>query len=141
MLFNLILLPSLFLTFLINPISNLNYKHLNVEIYSVPIKLYIADTAFKHSKGLMFVKELPKDEGMIFVFNRESRPVFYNKNVRFPLTFLWVNSEGEIIDVTHLPKNTFATTKPKGNVKYVIEINRIIDDSTQLIGETLDLGL
>lgn len=86
--------------------------------------VYIADTLEKQSRGLMFVKELAQNEGMMFLFQRSFRPIFYNKNTLIPLDLLWIN-KGVVKEISFLPAvRTINLTflSPRENVDAVIEL-------------------
>lgn len=88
----------------------------------------IADDDFERAKGLMFVRNLEKDRGMLFIFNKSAKHSFWMKNTKIPLDIIWMNSQKEIIYVKHNAQpcdsdvlcETFA---PDKDAKYVLEIN------------------
>ncbi len=87
--------------------------------------LYIADTPAKQARGLMDVKDLSKNEGMMFIFKKISAPVFYNKNTFIPLDILWIR-DGVVAQVSLLPaiKGIVPTfVRPVAPVDTVIELN------------------
>lgn len=54
------------------------------------LKVEIADTQAKRSKGLSDRQSLASDEGMLFVFPQPSKYSFWMKSVKFPLDFIWI---------------------------------------------------
>lgn len=135
--YSLLLLPNLFLLFLINPVQNLRTEYVNVKISEQNYKLETASTPFKRSRGLMFKPGI--ENGMLFSFANASKPGFYNKNVKFPLDFFWVNEDLEITEHSQLPANTFKSVFPKEKTKYVIEFKQgKIDNPQKLVGEKIE---
>lgn len=92
------------------------------------IKVEIADTPFKQTLGLMYRKNLPKDQGMLFVFNNSQRRFFWMKNTFISLDIVWIDED---LNITGVRSNaqpckkdtTCKTYASDGNVKYVLEIN------------------
>ena len=57
----------------------------------------VAKTLSEKKRGLMFVKKLPKNAGMLFVFHKEVDYPFWMKNTLIPLTVLFIN-KGRVIN-------------------------------------------
>lgn len=135
--FNLLLIPNLFLLFLINPVQNLRTDFVNVYIKDEAYTLELANTPFKRSKGLMFKPEI--NQGMLFTFSTPSRPGFYNKNVKYPLDFLWIGQDMEVKEYSQLTANTFNSVFPAEKIKYVIEFKQgDVPNIESLVGEKVE---
>jgi uncharacterized membrane protein (UPF0127 family) len=61
-------------------------------------KLEVARSDADRSRGMMFRKNLPSDEGMLFVFGQAEAQVFWMKNVAIPLDILFFDSKGNLIN-------------------------------------------
>lgn len=61
------------------------------------IKLYVADTDEKKSKGLSTLTKLPQNEGMIFNFKDKGFYPFWMKNMNFSLDFVFID-EYRVVD-------------------------------------------
>lgn len=60
----------------------------------------VATTPEQHARGLMYVKDLPPDRGMIFLFDTvEVRP-FWMKNCFVSLDMIWLDKDNRIVDIT-----------------------------------------
>ena len=82
------------------------------------------------------------ENGMLFTFSTVSRPGFYNKNVKYPLDFLWVGEDLIIKEHSQLNANTFNSVFPKDKIKYVIEFKQgYMPDIENLVGEKIELSL
>ena len=88
------------------------------------IDAQVARTAEEHATGLMFRKELPPNEGMLFVFNAPSKQCFWMKNTLLALTAAFVADDGTVVNLEDMQANTtesHCSTKP---VRYVLEVNQ-----------------
>ena len=84
--------------------------------------ILVADNDHTREKGLMFHKELEKDECAFFKFNREAQHVFWNKNVSFPISLIYCDASGEVKDIKTLEKEQTKPVKPESyDIKYVVE--------------------
>jgi uncharacterized membrane protein (UPF0127 family) len=101
-------------------------KYTNVKIGNTEIRAEIADNIIKRTKGLMFRKSLPENEGMLFVFNEEEYHSFWMMNMSFPIDIIWINQEKKVIDIVENAqpcKLSCSTYKPKEKAMYVLEVN------------------
>jgi len=74
--------------------------------------------------GLMFRKEMPQQEGMIFIFEEPSQQCFWMKNTLLPLTAAFVADDGTIVNLVDMKPQTtdsHCSTKP---VRFVLEMNQ-----------------
>lgn len=64
-----------------------------IQIGSATLKVEIADTQAKRSKGLGGRQPLASDEGMLFIFQKADKYPFWMKGLSFPLDFVWIREE------------------------------------------------
>ncbi|MDP3134864.1 MAG: DUF192 domain-containing protein [Burkholderiaceae bacterium] len=84
----------------------------------------VAATPQQRTIGLMFRKEMPQHEGMLFVFEQPSVQCFWMKNTLLPLTAAFVDDDGTIVNLVDMKpqtENPHCSTKP---VRYVLEMNQ-----------------
>jgi uncharacterized protein len=62
-------------------------------------KIWIADTESRKSQGLMFVKELPEDRGMLFVYRQSQTIMMWMKNTYVPLDMVFIRNDGRVMRV------------------------------------------
>ena len=92
-----------------------HFEHFNVEC---------AISNSEKTKGLMFRKELDKDEGMLFIWNEDALRHFWMKNTLMDLDILFINSEYKIIKIEERAQSgSTRIISSKFPVKYVLEIN------------------
>lgn len=83
----------------------------------------IADDADKRAYGLMFVKEMADDQGMLFDYGRDQRVSMWMKNTHIPLDMLFIEADGEIESI--IERTTPHSLQPrssKGRVRAVLEL-------------------
>jgi uncharacterized protein len=87
----------------------------------------IADNEQARQQGLMYRKELAQGNGMLFIFEKESRVGFWMKNTLIPLDMIFISSN---LTVAYVASNVqpcktvqCPTITPPTPVKYVLEIN------------------
>ena len=71
-----------------------------VHVFTVEI----ADTEPARERGLMFRKELPSGQGMLFDFHHDQQVVFWMKNTLIPLDMLFIDRGGRIVNIAHSAK-------------------------------------
>lgn len=83
---------------------------------------FIANTAEKREKGLMFAKPLSDTEAAFFVFPHIGSYGFWNRNVSFPLSLAFIDENGKIIGFADMEANSPKTAGSDfTETKYVIE--------------------
>lgn len=99
------------------------------------LTVQIADTQSKKEKGLMFVRKLPENEGMLFVFSKKTYGSFWMKNTLIPLSIAFLDSDGEILKILDMEPcsgNECPIYDPKLSYHYAIEVNLGWFDKNQI---------
>lgn len=111
-----------------NVVSSFKKLHiLKSDSDEVTYDVSIADDSYSRMLGLMFVKDLPKNKGMFFVFEQEVTDGFWMKNCEIPLDIIFVDKDFNIVSITEdappcLEKNCPVYTSDT-KYKYVLELN------------------
>ena len=124
--FEIIILSSIIILLIILYFKKSTTKYTNIKIGDTEIRAEIADTFIKQTRGLMFRKSLPENEGMLFVFDEEGYHSFWMMNMSFPIDIIWVNKEKEVVDIVKNAqpcKFSCLSYKPKERAIYVLEVN------------------
>ena len=61
----------------------------------------IADTPYERETGMMYRSSMKKNQGMLFVFDKEAQRSFYMKNTEIPLDIIYLNKNLEIVAIIH----------------------------------------
>lgn len=89
------------------------------------VTLDIADTDETRTRGLSGTVSMPKNHGMLFVFEENKVHGIWMKEMNFALDIIWLNEWSEVI---YIERNVSPDTFPKvfgptGTSKYVLEFN------------------
>jgi hypothetical protein len=101
------------------------YKTTPISVGKIKINVQIATSSQEKSRGLCCRDSLPKNSGMLFVYDQPGNYQFWMKDTRIPLDIYWLDSSKKIVHIAHsvqpssYPKS-FGTAVPS---KYVLETN------------------
>ena len=102
----------------------------------------IADTPYLRSKGLMYRKSMPKNNGMLFIFEKPQIISMWMKNTHIPLDMLFVDKNG-IIRHIHENAKPFDETIISSvvPVNFVIELNagQVKEKNIQTLNQVIGL--
>jgi uncharacterized protein len=62
--------------------------------------VWVADTPARSEQGLMYVRELPADRGMVFLFEPARVVNFWMKNTYIELDLLFIAADGRVAKIT-----------------------------------------
>ncbi|MCC6948857.1 MAG: DUF192 domain-containing protein [Bradyrhizobiaceae bacterium] len=83
----------------------------------------LAATTEERSKGLMFRRELPAGQGMLFDFSGEGPVAMWMKNTYVSLDMIFIRADGRIARIAENTEPLSETTIPSGApVKAVLEV-------------------
>jgi len=88
------------------------------------IHAQVAATHEQRATGLMFRKDMPTSEGMLFVFEQPSSQCFWMKNTLLPLTAAFVADDGTIVNLADMKPQTTNSHCSARPVRYVLEMNQ-----------------
>ena len=88
------------------------------------IDAQIAQTTDHRQIGLMWRKNMPINEGMLFIFEQPSQQCFWMKNTLLPLTAAFVADDGTIVNLADMKPQTTDPHCSKKPVRYVLEMNQ-----------------
>ncbi|MDP2066566.1 MAG: DUF192 domain-containing protein [Burkholderiaceae bacterium] len=104
------------------PQLGLERTRLSADMHQIDAQLAL--TPEQRQIGLMWRKEMPQHEGMLFVFEQPSTQCFWMKNTLLPLTAAFVADDGTIVNLADMKPQTtdsHCSTRP---VRYVLEMNQ-----------------
>lgn len=88
------------------------------------IDAQVASMPEQRMTGLMFRREMPQYEGMLFVFEFPAQQCFWMKNTLLPLTAAFIADDGRIVNLEKMQPQTETSHCSKEPVRYVLEMNQ-----------------
>lgn len=88
------------------------------------IDAQVARSPEQRTIGLMFRREMPQHEGMLFIFEQPSVQCFWMQNTLLPLTAAFVSDDGTIVNLADMKPRTTDSHCSARPVRYVLEMNQ-----------------
>lgn len=87
-------------------------------------RVWIADTDAARARGLMFVRALPADAGMLFLFDAPQYASFWMKNTFIPLDIVFIGADGRVVNVAENTQPlSLSPIRSTGLVTTVLELS------------------
>jgi uncharacterized protein len=104
------------------PQLDLPRVHLQVGMHQIDAQ--VAAGYEQRMTGLMFRKEMPQHEGMLFVFDEPSVQCFWMRNTLLPLTAAFIADDGTIVNLADMKPQTEDSHCSAKPVRFVLEMNQ-----------------
>ena len=117
-----ILLLSAFPSSLLSQETAKSFLELNIK--GKKIKAEVVRTEAEKARGLMFRQKLGKNEGMLFVYEKEERLSFWMKNTPIPLSIAFLDKSGMIVDIQDMVPFSLQTRVSAFPAQYALEVNQ-----------------
>ena len=101
-----------------------NLPRIKLQAGMFQIDTQVAQTEAQRQTGLMFRKEMPQHEGMLFVFEQPATQCFWMKNTLLPLTAAFVADDGTIVNLVDMKPQTTESHCSEKPVRFVLEMNQ-----------------
>lgn len=119
----------------------LNLPRIRLSAGMHQLDVQVAATPEQRATGLMYRRDMPQHEGMLFVFEHPAGQCFWMKNTLLPLTAAFIADDGTIVNLADMKPQTTDSHCSAKPVRYVLEMNqgwfakRGIKAGSQLSGE------
>lgn len=110
---------------------------------SLALSVKVADTPTARVTGLSGSAPLADNHGLLFVFEEDGYPAIWMKDMRFAIDIIWVDREGEIVDIAQnvSPDSYPQTFKPRAPARYVVEVNAgYVESRSVVVGDQTDIA-
>lgn len=98
-----------------------------ISIAGTVLTVELASTPSAQEQGLSGRSSLPKDHGMLFVFEHEDYWSFWMTNMKIPLGIIWFNSAHKVVwtepNLQPCSPSVCTIITPEGPAMYVLEVN------------------
>ena len=102
----------------------LNLQRVELTAGMHRIDAQVAATPQQRQIGLMHRKEMPQQEGMLFVFEQPATQCFWMRNTLLPLTAAFVEDDGTVVNLADMKPQTEDSHCSAKPVRYVLEMNQ-----------------
>jgi uncharacterized protein len=86
--------------------------------------IYLAIDADQQHRGLMFVRKMPENTGMLFIYEHSEQHSMWMKNTYISLDMVFARADGTVSSVIHDTQPLSLTSQSSiGPVNYVLELN------------------
>ncbi len=144
-----ILVSSILISLILISSGSWGYKPLEQRVgvtfdNGLYISAEVADNRPAIQTGLMYREAIGQDEGMLFVFDREDKHIFWMKNVNFPLDMIWLDRSYRVV---HIERNVPLCNSdpctlymPSRSAKYVLEMKAGLSSTNKInIGDAMTI--
>jgi uncharacterized membrane protein (UPF0127 family) len=88
------------------------------------IRAQLALTPQQRQIGLMFRKEMPNHEGMLFVFDAPSQQCFWMRNTLIPLSIAFLADDGTVVNLADMKPQSDESHCSARPVRFALEMNQ-----------------
>ncbi len=96
---------------------------LSLGSFSIPVTL--ADSPEEREQGLSGTLSLPKESGLLFLFDKPDFYGFWMKDMAYPLDIVWIDKDFKIIGISKdiAPNSYPQIFYPPSPAQFVLEVN------------------
>lgn len=105
------------------------FERTEIVLGGQKISVEIANTEELRARGLMYRKDLGKNQGMLFIFDSEKLLSFWMKNTYIPLSIGFFDSSKELLNTHDMAPAITGEIRPRtysssGPARYALEMNQ-----------------
>ena len=105
-----------------SPQLNLPRVSLSAGIHRIDAQM--AQTPEQRAVGLMFRRDMPQNEGMLFIFEQPALQCFWMKNTLLALTAAFITDDGSIVNLADMKAQSLDSHCSDKPVRFVLEMNQ-----------------
>ncbi len=104
------------------PQTNLPRVKLSAGMHQIDAQ--VALTPDQRATGLMWRRQMPQHEGMLFVFEQPYRQCFWMKDTLLPLSAAFLDDDGTIVNIADMQAGSLQSHCSDKPVRYVLEMHQ-----------------
>lgn len=102
----------------------MNLPRVQLTIGEHSIQVYVARSDEERALGLMFRRDMPEDEGMLFMCDECAVQKFWMKDTPLPLSIAFLEEDGTILKIADLQPHDLEAESSEHPVRFVLEVNQ-----------------
>lgn len=102
----------------------MNLPRVQLTIGEHSIQVYVARSDEERALGLMFRRDMPEDEGMLFMCDECAVQKFWMKDTPLPLSIAFLEEDGTILKIADLEPHDLEAESSEHPVRFVLEVNQ-----------------
>lgn len=88
------------------------------------IQVYVARSDEERSLGLMHRRDMPENEGMLFMCDERDVQKFWMKDTPLPLSIAFLEEDGTVLKIADLQPHALEAESSEHPVRFVLEVNQ-----------------
>lgn len=103
------------------------------ESRDAQFRVHLARSSQERARGLMFIRKMPEDVGMLFLYDKPGPVSMWMKNTYIPLDILFIGQDGRIIRIArNTEPHSLTSIASGGPAIAVLELNGGLSDKLGL---------
>jgi len=125
----------------------MNLPRVRLTVNDEQLDAYVARNEEDRALGLMHRRDLPENEGMLFVCDEACEQRFWMKDTPLPLSIAFIEEDGTICRIADLQPHCLDAESSGQPVRYILEVNqgwfaeRGIEAGARLVGPVFTAAL
>jgi uncharacterized protein len=102
----------------------MNLPRMELAAGEYQLTVYVARSAEERAMGLMHRRDLPENEGMLFMCDSRKVLAFWMKDTPLPLSIAFLREDGTVLKVADLQPHNLDGESSEHPVRFVLEVNQ-----------------
>ena len=102
----------------------MNLPRVELQAGEHAIQVYVARSDEERAMGLMYRRDLPEYEGMLFMCDACEVQSFWMKDTPLPLSIAFLEEDGTILKIADLEPHCLEGESSEHPVRFILEVNQ-----------------